>query len=58
MILVSFNVFGELDDFEEWDAADEKERREYKREEMRDEELKYFDFGLFLFFTVTGQDKK
>ncbi len=37
--IVSFNLFGEFDHFEDWDAAEEKERREYKKKEMRHKEV-------------------
>lgn len=35
--MVSFNLCAEFDHFEDWDAV-KKERREYKKEEMRHEE--------------------
>ncbi len=37
--IVPFNLFGEFDHFEDWDAAEEKERREYKKKEMRHKEV-------------------
>ena len=38
--IISFNLFGEYDNFEVWDAAEEKERREYeKKKEKRHKEV-------------------
>ena len=37
--IISFNIFGEFDNFEDWDAALEKERIEYeKKKEKRHKE--------------------
>ena len=38
--MVSFNLFGEFDNFEDWDAAEEEEKRkEYENKEMRHKEV-------------------
>ena len=37
--ILSFNLFGEFDHFEDWDAAVAKERREYKKKQMRHKEV-------------------
>lgn len=37
--MVSFNLFGEFDNFEDLDKAEEKRRRESQKEEMRHEEI-------------------
>ena len=35
--IISFNLFGEYDNFEVWDAAGKKERREYEKEKRHKE---------------------
>ena len=37
--MVSFNLFGEFDNFEDWDAAEEEKRKEYENKEMRHKEV-------------------
>ena len=34
--IISFNLFGEVDNFDDWIAADEKERREYERKNKKE----------------------
>ena len=37
--IISFNLFGQYDNFEDWDAAEEKERREY--EQKKDNSIQF-----------------
>ncbi|XP_023806613.2 uncharacterized protein LOC110014204 [Oryzias latipes] len=37
--VVSFNLFGEFDNFDDWDAATEKERQEHHKRERRHKEV-------------------
>ena len=37
--MVSFNLFGEFDNFEDWDAAEEEKRKEYENKEMWHKEV-------------------
>ena len=44
--IISFNLFGEYDHFEDWDAAGKKERREYeKKKEKRHKEVTPEEFN-------------
>lgn len=61
IILVSFSLFGEFDDFEDWVAAKQKDGMESKKgeemthKEMTLEKLNYLDYFLQLFHFFFGK---